>query len=187
MKTMKTVLLCALMLTASLAVAHQVRTDYDRSAAFYRYKTFMWVNEPQPPSPFMKEWIINAVNAELEAKGLCLVTSNADLAVSATTATFNNHYKPGHGLETFYAGLAGGWSWYHYWTPAEPSITVLESFEDDTLVVDVADTQTRRVVWWSTGTETVRPERSLGALNEAVEKMFKDFPPALSLTYTNLD
>jgi hypothetical protein len=159
------------MLTASLATAdHHVRTDHDRSAEFYKYKTFMWTNEPQPANPFMKEWIINAVNAELQAKGLCLVTSNADLAVSATTATSDNH-----GSETFYAGLAGGWSWYHYWTPAEQSITVVEPLEVGTLVVEVSDTQTQRVVWWGTRTETV--SNSVKHLNKAVEKMFMNFPP----------
>jgi hypothetical protein len=167
----KTLLLCALMLTVNLAIADEVRTDYDRTAEFYKYKTFMWINEPQPANPFLKEWIINAVNAELQAKGLRLVTSNADLAVSANTATCDKNK-----VETFYAGLAGGWSWYHYWTP-EPSITVVETFDADTLVVDVSDTQTKRVVWWATGTETVSAEKSIKHLNKSVEKMFRAFPP----------
>src|SRR4051812_40299903 len=130
MKLKKTLLLCVLMLSTSIAIADHIadhiRTDYDRSAGFYKYKTFMWVREPQLANPWINEWIINAVNNELEAKGLCLVTSNADLAVSATTATCGTHE-----LQTFYADLAGGWSWYHYWTPAEPSISVIEPFEGD--------------------------------------------------------
>jgi Domain of unknown function (DUF4136) len=172
MRTMKTPLFCALMLTASLAIAHHVRTDYDRSAEFYRYKTFMWINEPQSANPLMNEWIVNAVNAELEARGLCLVTSNADLGVSANTATCGN--------EIFYAGLAGGWSWYYYWRP-KPSITVIETFDAETLVVDLFDTQKRRVVWWATGTETVseKAEKNVKHLNKAVERMFQDFPPFL--------
>src|SRR5215470_11263152 len=73
MKTMRTLLLCALMLTGSFAIAHHVRTDYDRSAGFCRYKTFMWIDQPQTPDhDFIKERIINAVNAQLQAKGLRL-------------------------------------------------------------------------------------------------------------------
>src|SRR5262245_26082395 len=121
MRTMKTPLLCALMLTASLAIADQVITDYDRSAAFYRYRTFMWINEPQSANPWMNERIVNLVNAELQARGLCLVTSNADLGVSANTATRENPK-----LDVFYGALTGGWNWYYYWKP-KPSITVVET------------------------------------------------------------
>ena len=167
-------LLCALMLTASLAIARHVRTDYDRSAEFYKYTTFMWIKEPQLANSFLTEQIINAVNAELQARGLCLVTSNADLAISAHTLMDENPK-----LKFFYADLAGGWNWYYYWTPT-PSVTVLETFEVGTLVVDLFDTQTRRMVWWTSGTETVteKTEKDLKNLNKKVEKMFRDLPLA---------
>jgi hypothetical protein len=170
----KPLLLCALMLTASVAIAHQVKADYDRSAEFYRYTTFMWLQEPQLTNSFMNEQIINAVNAELQARGLCLVTGNADLAVSAHTLMDENPK-----LKFFYADLAGGWNWYYYWTPT-PSVTVLETFEVGTLVVDLFDTQTQRVVWWTAGTEAVteKTEKNVKHLNRAVEKMFRDFPAA---------
>ena len=170
MKTMTTVLLCVLMMTASLAIADQVRTDYDRSAPFYKYRTFMWDKYPQTANPWVNEWIVNAVDAELQAKGLCLVESDADLAVSASTPTCDKHQ-----VGFFYAFLAGGWSWYHYWTPAEPSITVVEAFDADTLVVDVYETQTQRVVWWGWGTDTL--SKNIKHLNRTVEQMFMGFPP----------
>jgi len=172
MRTLKTFLLCALMLTASAAIAHDIRVDYDRTAEFYNYKTFMWIKGPELANPFINERIINAVNAELQARGLCLVTSNADLAISADTATSENNI--------FYAGLAGGWSWYHYWAP-RPSITVVETFEPGTLVINMFDTQTRRMVWWATGTEV---EKNHGHRNKTVEMMFEDFPPHLRIVVT---
>jgi hypothetical protein len=177
MKTMKTVLLFTLMLTGRFAIANHVRTDYDRSAQFYRYKTFMWFQEPQLPHPWINEWIINAVNAELEARGFCLVKGNADLAVSAYTARAAtcNPTCNGPMSTAFYASLAGGWSWYHYWTPAEPSITVVETFDADSLVVDVAETQTQRVVWWGAGTEAI--SEHVKRVNKRVEQMFLTFPP----------
>src|SRR5215468_9863835 len=81
MRTLRTLLFCALMLTGSAAIAHQIRTDWDRGAKFYEYRTFMWAKEPELENPWMNEQIINAVTAELETRGLCLVTSCADLAV----------------------------------------------------------------------------------------------------------
>jgi hypothetical protein len=155
-------------LPARLAVAGDVRTDYDRSAEFYRYKTFMWIKEPELANPSINEQIIKAVNAELEAKGLCLVASNADLAISANTATSENNKS-----EVFYAGLAGGWGWYRYWAP-KPSITVVETFEAGSLVIDLFDTQAARVVWWATGTDA---EKNVKHLNKTVERMFENFPP----------
>jgi len=169
MKTMKTVLLGVFMLTACLAIADHIRVDYDRSAPFYRYKTFMWIKYPQLPNSWENEWIVNAVDAELQARGLCLVNSNADLAVSATTATCGRRE-----LLSFYAGLAGGWSWYHYWTPAEPSITVMEPFAGDSLVIDVSDVPAERVVWWGTATETVSD--SVKHVNRRIAELFESFP-----------
>jgi hypothetical protein len=178
---MKALLLCVTMLTTSLAIAHQVRTDFDRSAAFYKYKTFMWVKEPQTANPWMNERIINAVTAELEARGLCLVKSNADLAVSANTASPAPCAScEADKLDIFYASLAGGLGWYYYWYP-QPSVTVLETFDIDTLVVDLFDTQTQRVVWWTTGTEIVseKAAKNVRSFNRSVERMFVDFPPRL--------
>ena len=173
MRTMA-LLLCALMLTSSVAIAHQVKTDYDRSAQFYKYTTFMWIKEPQLASFLTNEQIIEAVNAELQARGLYLVTSDADLAVSVHSATYENRQ-----LKFFYADLAGGWGWYRYWRPI-PSITVVEIFKVGTVVVDLFDTRTQRVVWWATGTDTVteRAEKNVQHLNKAVERMFWNFPVA---------
>ena len=174
MRTMKIVLLCVLMLTGSIAIADHIRADHDRSAPFYDYKTFMWSKEPQLSNAWENEWIVNAVNHELQARGLCLVNSNADLVVSATPATCN----PCSNVQSrgFNAPLAGGWSWYAYWTPAEESITVVEPFEADALVVELADVQRERVVWWGAATEAVSD--SVKHINKRIEQMFYSFPPA---------
>jgi len=167
-------LLCALMLTSSVAIAHHVKTDYDRSVQFYKYTTFMWIKEPQLARFLTNEQIILAVNAELQARGLDLVTSDADLAVSVHSAANENRQ-----LKFFYADLAGGWGWYHYWRPTA-SITVVEIFKVGTVVVDLFDTRTQSVVWWTTGTDTVteKAEKNVKHLNKAIEKMFWNFPVA---------
>jgi len=181
MRTKGTLLLCALMLTASLAIADEIRRDHDRSAGFYRYKTFMWLDDPQFVHTWMNEWIIKAINDELQARGFCLVTSNADLVVSTATATITP-CSSGPGcietfpskLEMFYAGLPGGWSWTYYWTPL-PSKLVVEPFDLDSLVVYLSDTQANRVVWWGTATEALKDTNHL---HRDIERMFEYFPPA---------
>src|SRR5262249_26264764 len=103
MRIMKTIVLCALFMKAGLAFAHDVKTDYDRAADFDRYRTFMWVGEPETVDPFTRQQIFKGVNAQLEAKGLRLVTSNADLTVSAVGLR-----REEHSCGFFYATLAGG-------------------------------------------------------------------------------
>jgi len=174
MRTMKTLTLCALMImTANLAFAHYVAADYDRSVDFSNYRTFGWAHLPPTASPLMKARIINAINANLQSRGLELVETNADLVISAHTATGQSPE-----CETFFARVPGGWNWYYYWKP-EPFVTAVEVFDGDTLVVDVVDTRTQQVVWWAAGNETVRKEslKNVKHLNKSVYEMFEYFPP----------
>lgn len=173
MRIPKLLTFCLLIMTASMAIAQDVKTDYDHAANFSDYKTFMWIKEPKPEDPLMKPRIIEAVNAQLAAKGLQLVTSAADLSVSANTATQQQHT-----LTSFYDGFPGGWGWRRYWGTASPT-TIVDTYEVGTLVVDLFDTKSKQVVWWGASSETIsdKAEKNTKHLAEAVEKMFKDFPP----------
>src|SRR6266567_4063647 len=103
---------CLFLLAGGIAFAQDVRTDHDKKADFSKYHTFMWIKEPKTGNPLMKPRIIDAINAQLQAKGLRLVYHDADLGVSANTAT-----REEHTLEGFYDGFPG-WGWHRYWGPA---------------------------------------------------------------------
>jgi hypothetical protein len=169
-RTLKVFTFCVFVLTAAVLFAQQVQTDYDHTKIFSDYKTFMWIKEPATQNPLMKQRIVDEVNAALQSKGLRLVTSGADLGVSGNTAT-----KEEHTLQNFYDGFPG-WGWHRYWGPVT---TTVETYEVGTLVVDLFDTTTKQVVWWASATDTVsdKPEKNAKKLSEAVEKMFKHFPP----------
>ena len=156
------------LLTGGVAFAQDVQTDHSKTTDFSKYHTFMWIKEPKTENPLMKQRVIDAVNAQLEAKGLRLVYHDADLGISANTAT-----REEHTLEGFYDGFPG-WGWHRYWGP-----TTIETYEVGTLVVDLFDTESKQVVWWASATDTIssKPEKNEKKLNEAVEKMFKHFPP----------
>jgi hypothetical protein len=170
MKIARIVALCMFTLMAGVAFAQDVKTDYDHATDFSKYKTFMWIKEPKPQNPLMKQRIIDAINLQLGEKGLRLVTSNADLGVSANTATTKEHT-----LQSFYDGFPG-WGWHRYWGPVT---TTVETYEVGTLVVDLFDTQAKQIKWWGSATATIsdKPEKNEKKLEKAVEKMFKDFPP----------
>ena len=73
------VFVCILSAT-SLAFAHKVRVDYDHSVDFSKYKTFMWAEKPHTENPLMDDRIVDAVNAQLSAKGLEQVPADDSLA-----------------------------------------------------------------------------------------------------------
>jgi len=57
----------------------------------------------------------------------------------------------------------------------------VNSFEQGTLVIDVADPKTRQLVWRVTGADPVNlknsPDRKKKNLEKAIDKMLKEFPP----------
>ncbi|HXN16847.1 MAG TPA: DUF4136 domain-containing protein [Candidatus Binatus sp.] len=170
-----TLALFVLFVVASGAQAQRVAVDYDHHANFSQYKTFMWIRPPQfHGDPLMSQRIMDDVNAQLTAKGLQLVTENADLGVSTHVAT-----REQHTLETFYGGFGGGWGW-HYWGPVGgEAFTTEHTYEVGTLVADLFDAHTKQLIWRGEATDTLaeKPDKDTKKLNKAVEKLFKDFPP----------
>jgi hypothetical protein len=163
----------ALMLAISTtAFAQNVKTDYDKGIDFAHYKTFTWIKEPQTTNPLTKQRVIDDVNAALTAKGLQLVTGNADLCIAAHAATKQNQT-----LNTFYDGFGGGWRWGGRFGSAT---TTVDTYTIGTLVVDIFDSKTKDAIWRGTSSKTLSgdPQKNAGNLNKAVDKMFKEFPPS---------
>jgi hypothetical protein len=167
------------MTMASVAFAQKVTTDYDKEKNFTQYKTFMWIKEPQTTNPLMKQRLMDEINSTLAAKGLQLVTSNADLAIASHAAT-----KEQHTLNTFYDGFGGGWGWRRFGGGLGSATTTENTYEVGTLVVDIFDAKTKEAIWRGTSTKTIsdNPEKNAKSLHGAIAKMFKNFPPASKAT-----
>jgi len=167
-RIIKFLIICVFVMVPLALIAQEIQTDYDHTTDFSKYKTFTWIKQPKTENPLMQQRIIDAVNTQLEAKGLQLVSSGADLGISANAAT-----KEQQTLNSFYDGFHG-WGWHRYWGP----VTV-DTYTVGTLVVDLFDMQTKQVRWWASASDTIsdNPEKNAKKLNEAVEKMFKHFPP----------
>jgi hypothetical protein len=165
------VLVFAFALAANV-FAQKVETDYDHSANFSQFKTFMWVKPPKMDDQIQAKRIVDAVNAQLTAKGLQLVQSGGDLAIASHVATQQEHT-----LNTFYNGFGGGWRWGGW--PGGTATTTVDTYTVGTLVVDLFDTHPKQLVWRGTATDTVsdKPEKNAEKINKAAEKMFEKFPP----------
>ena len=167
-----------MMMTDSPTFAQRVKTDFDRSADFTQFTTFMWMNEPSTTDPLTRHRIVDCVNRALAVRGLTLVTSDADLAIAAHTGT------EARTLDTFYNGggwRGGGWSWFGGF---DPDTATGSSPQVGTLVVELFDARTKTVIWRGTASKTLsrNPRKNADRLNKAVTKMFRKFPPGSKKT-----
>src|ERR1700735_4415561 len=96
--------IAALFATASFA-QQQVKTDYDRSADFSKYKTYSWENV-HTENALWVDRIKAAVNSALAAKGWTQVDSGGDVSIMAMEMS-QSHQT----LNTYYDNFGGGWGW----------------------------------------------------------------------------
>lgn len=154
---------------ASIAFAADVNTDYDKKADFTQYRTYSWIGVNASNS-LWSDRIRNDVDQQLAAKGWSKVQSGGDAAVSAFGAT-----KTEQRLNTFYDTFPG---WY--WSGFGPTATTtVENVPVGTLIVDLFDARSKKLVWRGRATSTLseKPEKNERKLEDAVEDMFKKFPP----------
>jgi hypothetical protein len=173
MKIQKVVfVLIGMILFAGTASAQQVKTDYDRSANFGQYKTYSW-EQVKTKDALDVDRIKNAVNAALAAKGWTKVDSSGDVSIVAMEIIRNQQT-----LNTFYDGFGGGWRWGGF----GDATTTTETYKVGTLVVDLFETKTKKLVWRGTSSDTLsnNSDKNIKNLDKGAEKMFKHFPPGSS-------
>src|SRR5260370_900822 len=137
-------------LCATALFAQQVKSDYDRSADFDQYKTFSW-EKVQTQDPLLVDRIKTAVNSALAAKGWTAVNSGGDVAIMAIEMT-QDHQT----LNTFYDGFGGGWGWRRGGGMGFGSSTTTEdTYKVGTLVVDLFDAKTKKLIWRGSSSDTL--------------------------------
>src|SRR6202521_167708 len=162
-----------MLLLACVSFAQQVKSDYDHSANFGQYKTFSW-EKVQTKDPLLVERIKSAVNSTLAAKGWTLVPSGGDVEVFAIETT-----QQQQSLDTFYNGFGGGRRWGGFGGFGDATTTV-DRYKVGTLVVDVFDAKTEKLIWRSSSSDTLsnNADKNTKNLDKGVNKMFQHFPPA---------
>jgi len=158
------------LLSATAALAQQVKTDFDRSANFGEYKTYSW-EKVQTQDPLMVDRIKEAVNASLTAKGWTPVESGGNVAIVAIEMTKNQQT-----LNTFYDGFGRGWRWGGGFGNAT---TTVDNYQVGTLVVDLFDANTKKLIWRGSASDTLsdKSDKNIKNLDKGVQKMFEHFPP----------
>ena len=170
MKRSSSRLLISLLAGSLVVLAAKVVTDYNHSTDFSQYRTYSWL-KVEAGDPLWPDRIMAAVDSQLAAKGL----TKAPIGDASIAAFGSTHIQPR--LETFYDNFGGGWYW-RGWGEGMATTTV-ENIAIGTLVVDMFDTPTKKLIWRGTATDALsdKPEKNEKKLEKAVEEMFKHFPP----------
>jgi len=162
----------AALFTVGCGYGIKTSTDYDRHASFSSYRTFYIVNGNSFGNPVTDQLVSVDVASALTLKGWREVAdSEAQAAVVIHAAT-----KDKHSFETFYHG----WSeWHWHWGGFADTTRFVEDYKIGTLVVDVFDARTRQAIWhgFATGAVSDDPTSVADATEQAVDRMFSDFPP----------
>jgi hypothetical protein len=167
------VMTAALALVATGAAAQNVTYDFDKTAEFSAFKTYAWVRGTNLSDELNHKRIVNAVDAQLAAKGLVKADSSAqpDVLV-AYHASFNRNLQ--------ITGFSSGWGGYRFAASRSGSARA-EEILVGTLVVDLVDAKSKTIVWRGVASREVdvkaSPEKREKNINKAAEKLFKHYPP----------
>jgi len=170
----------AILLTPALAMAQKVSYDYDKTANFASFKTYTHKEGTKVGQPLIDERIVAAIDAQLAAKGLTKDDANPDVVV-----IYHIAFDKQKDISTFSSGYGGGYGPYGYgWGGGWGGGTTTTQVRDilmGTLVVDLADAKNNKLAWRGMGVKEVNtqanPEKRDKSINNAVKKIFKNYPP----------
>ncbi len=161
-------------LTACSDIA--VRSDWTPGVDFSQFRTFAVLEAtPETISEFANQRIRDAIVAELTAKGLQPLDGpdEADLAIGYHVVTEDT---------TSYQTVRSGWGYYSY--ESRRAVTEKVNITKGTLVIAAFRKDNKQLVWEGSASGTVDRSSSPALIeqriNDAVRKMFKDFPPAMT-------
>ena len=152
------------LLIASVAHAQKVTTDSDPAAPFAKYKTYAWTAGTPSPNPLGEQRIHTAVDAQLAVKGMTLAEGNPDVFVATHVLTQEQKQIVADGF--------GPWGFGGFGT------ATVQTYVQGTLIVDVYDAVTKKMVWRgvATGTASDKPSKNTSKIDKALAKMFERYP-----------
>lgn len=165
--------LMAATLTIGCGYSIKTATDYNPTVQLADYHTFSLMKGNPSGNALFDQRVAEDVRATLMSKGWKEEPEGqARAAVVIHTAT-----KTKHTYETFYDGW-GGWQWR--WGGVGSSTTFVEDYRVGTLVVDIFDASSKQAIWrgWASDVVPSKPQDNVKATEEAVTRLFKDFPTA---------
>jgi len=174
-------LLIMAVLTYSPALsAQKISVDYNKTTDFSQYKTYAWITGTPVPNPPLDQYIVGAIDLDLQRKGLSKAElEDADLAVTYHAAS-NTDLSIGSTFNPTLSTLKG----YNSTDPTAWSIpstvgSVARQVKKGSLAVEMFDRQRQELVWAAQAKGTVKENRSerLDQLDKALTRMIDQYPP----------
>lgn len=170
-------ILLAIALSSTEAQAQKTSAGYDKSVKFSSYKTFMFPEIPGARNPFVNEMIISAITRELTARGLTRVDANPDLRVS---------YLAAAGFDLQVGSVSFGAVVNPVYSGVVPHGSASWDVTTGTLVIDLLDNKTDRIVFRGTARDVLQRAPSVDPaadakivskpINKGIAKIFKKYP-----------
>jgi hypothetical protein len=162
-------------LAGAPARAQAVSVDYDHTINFLKYTTYQ-LTKLHATDPGVESRLTIALDRDLQDRYLHPTDSNPDLIIAVVEA---NEDKQEY--STFYDGL-NGLSWKRGWGDGTflPSAATVQDIPPGTLVLDIWDRKTQKLVWRGAITEPASVTSDKEAdqkLDKAVGQLLAQFPP----------
>ena len=172
-------LIAALVLAPAVLLAQKTSFDYDKTANFAAFKTYVLKEGKKVGDPLVDNRIIAAIESELAAKGLTKSESKPDVVV-----VYHVAFDKKQDITAFSTGGGPyGYRWGGGWGTTDVRVNEILV---GTLVIDVADANKNEVVWRGMGVKEVdvqaKADKRDKNITSAVKKILKDFPPKAKTT-----
>ena len=172
-------LIFVLALAATPAMAQKVTIDYAHDFDFTKVKTFQYVETDQSnvKNQLMAERVETLFKQDLVHGGLTEVTENPDIFVTYHyTSQENTSYNTTSMGYGGYGGFYGGWGGYGGMGGMGgmgSSTTYATTYTEGTLIIDIYDPDSKKLVWRGTGTVTVKakPEKQIKQVDNILTKI----------------
>lgn len=166
-----------LLVVASVANAQKVAVGYNKIADFSKYRTYSWTTGVPAKNPEIDRVVVDAIDRQLQAKGLQRVTEAGDMLVSyhaAVATTFDQATVARPGT----------------WGPRAGSMDQVWQVVRGSLIVAMQDGKSKEELWRATATDTLSNEPNVDftkdmnqttkKINKVVDKIFSYYPPTKS-------
>ena len=155
-------------------MAQTVTIDYDHTVNFLKFKTYTW-DKVHATDPSVEQRITIALNRDMTGRYMTEVSSGGDVTIAAVEATQDKQE-----FATFYSNL-GDFTWQRGWGSGGfmDSEATLGDIPVDTLVLDMYDTKTHKLLWRGTVTEAVAnsSDKNDQKMDKAVTLLIGKYPP----------
>lgn len=156
-----------------------VNVDYDESFAFQDARSFYVEHETtKGESTLVNDRITNAIEKEIVQKGY--KNQKAD---NALIFHFFYSAKDKTDLQTSYS-FGGGFGRIGWGSRMMVSTTDTYEYTEGTLVVDVYNPKTKKIVWRSVGVFELQqqdtPSKKTAYINDIIQKMMQQYPSLIS-------